>query len=316
VRIFLAGATGVIGRPLVPALLGAGHEVTALARTPEKAKALEAQGAEPALTDAFDDEAVREAVVSARPEVVIHQLTALPRELNMRKYFEQLEPTNRLRAQTTPYFLAAAREAGARRVIFQSVSFITAPEGPPVVDESAPLIDGPPAEGVRTMERLVLGAEALEGIVLRYGFFYGPGTHYAPDGHMVGLARKRQLPIVGSGEGRSSFVALDDAVAATVLALDHGAPGVYNVTDDEPAPASEWIPELARLVRAKPPRRLPAWLVRLLAGEATVLLATQLRGNSNAKAKAQLGFAPRWPRWREGFAAVLAGKPERARLAA
>jgi nucleoside-diphosphate-sugar epimerase len=315
-RIFLAGATGVIGRPLVPALLDAGHEVTAFARTPEKAKALEAQGAEPAAADAFDVEGVREAVVSARPEVLIHQLTALPRELNMRRYFEQLEPTNRLRAQTTPHFLSAAREAGARRVIFQSVSFITAQQGPPVVDESAPLMDGAPAEGVRTMERLVLGAEALEGIVLRYGFFYGSGTHYAPDGQMVALARKRRLPIVGSGEGRSSFVHLDDAVAATVLALDHGAPGVYNVTDDEPAPASEWIPELARLVGAKPPRRLPAWLVRLLAGEATVLLATQLRGSSNAKAKAQLGFEPRWPRWREGFAAVLAGAPERARVAA
>ena len=315
-RVFLAGATGAIGRPLVPALLGAGHEVTALARTAEKAKALAAQGAEPALADAFDIEGVREAVVSARPEVLMHQLTALPRELNLRKYFEQLEPTNRLRAQTTPSFLAAAREAGARRVIFQSVSFITAQQGPLVVDESAPLMDGTPAEGVRTMERLVLGAEALEGVVLRYGFFYGPGTHYAPDGQMVALARKRRLPIVGSGEGRSSFVHLDDAVAATVLALDHGAPGVYNVTDDEPAPASEWIPELARLVGARPPRRLPAWLVRLLAGEATVLLATQLRGNSNAKARAELGFEPRFAHWRDGFAAVFGDAREGVKAAA
>jgi len=246
-------------------------------------------------------------VVAARPEVLIHQLTALPREVNLRKYFDQVEPTNRLRAQTTPYFLAAAREAGARRAIFQSISFMVAPQGGPVVDESAPLLDLAPAEGAKTMERLVLGAEALEGVVLRYGFIYGPGTYYAPDGQMATLARKRQLPIVGSGDGRSSFVHVDDAVAATVLALDHGGPGVYNVTDDGPAPACEWIPELARLVGAKPPRRLPAWLVRLVAGEAAVMLATDLRGNSNAKVRAELGFEPRWPRWREGFGAVFGG---------
>jgi nucleoside-diphosphate-sugar epimerase len=305
VRVFLAGATGVIGRPLVRALLEAGHEVTALARTPDKARALEEQGVQAAIADAHDAGAVREAVVGARPEVVVHQLTALPRELNVRRYFEQLEPTNRLRVETTPTFLAAAREAGARRVVFQSVSFVTATEGPPVADESAPLMDAPPARSVAAMERMVLGAEALEGVVLRYGLFYGPGTWYAPDGDMARLAHKRQLPIVGSGQGRSSFVHLDDAVAATVLALERGAPGVYNVTDDEPALAREWVPELARLVGAKPPRRLPRWMVRLVAGEAAAMLGTDLRGNANTRARAQLGFDPRWPRWREGFAAVL-----------
>ena len=315
-RIFVAGGTGVIGRPLVTALLGAGHEVTALARTPAKAEALRAQGAEPALADAFDIAGVREAVVGARPEVLIHQLTALPREVSIRGYFDQLETTNRLRAQTTPYFLAAAREAGARRAIFQSISFVTATEGGAVVEESAPLMDMRPAEAVRTMERLVLGAEALEGVVLRYGFIYGPGTFYAPDGAMARLARKRQLPIVGSGEGRSSFVHVDDTVAATLLALDHGAPGVYNVTDDEPAPAREWIPELAHLVGAKPPRHVPAWIVRLVAGQAVAMLSTDLRGNANGKARAELGFDPRWPRWREGFAAVFEEAPHRAPAAA
>ena len=315
-RIFVAGATGVIGRPLVAALLGAGHEVTALARTPEKARGLEAQGAEAAIADAFDAERVREAVVGARPDVLIDQLTALPRTMNVRKYLEALEPTDRLRGETTPTFLAAAREAGARRVIFQSVAFSTVMEGPWVLDETAPLLDWPHLAGLRKMERLVLGAEALEGVVLRYGFFYGRGTYYAPDGEMAALARKRQLPIVGSGEGRSSFVHVGDAVAATMLALDHGGPGVYNVTDDEPAAAKDWIPEIARLAGAKPPRHLPAWVVRLVAGKAVALLSTDLRGNRNAKARAELGFAPRFPRWREGFAAVFAAAPERAATAA
>ena len=251
--------------------------------------------------------------MSARPEVLIHELTALPREMNIRKYAAQLELTNRLRAETTPSFLAAAREAGARRVIFQSISFIAAPEGPAVVDETAPVMDSPPANATMTMERAVLAAEALEGVVLRYGFFYGPGTYYAPDGQMVAMARKRMLPIVGSGEGRSSFVHVDDAAAATVRALDHGAPGVYNITDDEPVAASEWIPELARLVGARQPRHLPAWLVRMVAGRYAVMMGTSLRGNANAKARAELGFAPQWPSWRDGFADVLAGANDESR---
>lgn len=311
-RVFLAGATGVIGRPLIPQLLEAGHEVTALARTPEKAKALEALGVETAIADAFDVEGIREAVGSARPEVLIHELTALPREMNMRKYAEQLEPTNRLREETTPHFLAAAREAGARRVIFQSISFITAPDGPPVVDESAPLMNTRPVNATVAMERFVTSAEALEGVVLRYGFFYGPGTYYAPDGQMVSMVRKRMLPVVGSGEGRSSFIHVDDAAAATVHALDHGPPGIYNITDDHPAAASEWIPELARLVGAGKPRRLPGWLVRMVAGQYAVMMGTSLRGNSNAKMRTELGFEPRWPDWREGLADVLADAPKRA----
>jgi nucleoside-diphosphate-sugar epimerase len=304
-RVFVAGATGAIGRPLIPRLLEAGHEVTALARTPEKARVLEEQGVETALADAFDPEGVREAVVTARPEVLIHQLTALPHRLNPRKYAEATEPTSRLREQTAPYFLAAAREAGVRR------SFMVAPQGPPVVDETAPLSDDPITKATATMERYVTSAEALEGVVLRYGFLYGPGTWYAPDGFMAELARKRQLAIIGSGEGRSSFIHVDDAAAATVLALDHGKPGIYNITDDEPVPQRVWVPELARLIGTRKPLHLPAWVVRLMVGRYFVLMGTQLRGNSSAKARAELGFEPRFPDWREGFAAVFGGARER-----
>lgn len=315
-RVFVAGATGAIGRPLIPKLLAAGHQVTALARTPERARALEAQGVEVALADALDEAGVREAVVTARPEVLIHQLTALPHRLNPRKYAEAVEPTSRLREQTAPYFLAAAREAGVRRVIFQSISFMVAPQGPPVVDETAPLSDDPITKATATMERYVTSAEALEGIVLRYGFLYGPGTWYAPDGFMAELAHKRELAVIGSGEGRSSFVHVDDGAAATLLALDRGKPGIYNITDDEPAPQREWAPELARLLGAPNPRHLPAWLVRLLVGRYFVLMGTELRGNSNAKARAELGFEPRFPHWREGFAAVFGGAREAAPAAA
>jgi nucleoside-diphosphate-sugar epimerase len=316
-RVFVAGATGAIGRPLIPRLLEAGHEVTALARTPEKARALEEQGVETALADAFDPEGVREAVVGARPEVLIHQLTALPQRMKSpRKYAEAAQPTSELREKTAPHFLSAAREAGARRVIFQSISFMVAPQGPPVVDETAPLSPDPIAKGTATMERYVTSAEALEGVVLRYGFFYGPGTWYAPDGFMAELAQKRQLAVIGSGEGRSSFIHVDDAAAATVLALDRGKPGIYNVTDDQPVPQREWVPELARLLGARRPRHLPAWLVRLVVGRYFVLMGTQLRGNANAKARAELGFEPRFPHWREGFAAVFGGDRERAKTAA
>jgi nucleoside-diphosphate-sugar epimerase len=316
-RVFVAGATGAIGRPLIPKLLEAGHEVTALARTPERARALEGQGVETALADAFDEAGVREAVVTARPEVLIHQLTALPHSMKSpRKYAEALAPTSRIREKTAPYFLAAAREAGARRVIFQSVSFIAAPQGPPVVDETAPVNDDPVARATANMERAVLDAEALEGIVLRYGFFYGPGTWYAPDGFMAELVRKRQLGVIGSGEGRSSFLHLDDAAAATVLALDRGRPGIYNITDDQPVAQREWVPELARLLDTPKPRHLPAWLVRLLAGRYFVIMGTELRGNSNAKARAELGFEPRFPHWREGFAVVFEGARAPARAAA
>ncbi|HLM50720.1 MAG TPA: NAD(P)-dependent oxidoreductase, partial [Solirubrobacteraceae bacterium] len=256
--------------------------------------------------------------VGARPDVLVHQLTALPPAMDLRRYGEGLEPTNRLRSQTTPIFLAAAREAGVRRVVFQSVSFQTAPTGPPVHHETAPIITDPPSAlraavaAIVGMERAVLHAEALEGVVLRYGFFYGPGTYYARDGSIVADVRRRRFPLVGDAAGRSSFVHVDDAAAATVLALDRGAPGIYNVTDDEPAPQSAWLPELARILGAPPPRRIPRWVARLAVGPHAVHLSTTLRGNANTKARRELGFAPRYPSYREGFAATLGHQPAMA----
>ncbi|HYF24685.1 MAG TPA: NAD(P)-dependent oxidoreductase [Baekduia sp.] len=306
-RVLVAGATGAIGRPLVARLQEAGHEVSAIARSQEKAARLRSRGVEPHVADVFDRDAVVRACVAARPEVVVHQLTALPKALDPRRYAAALEPTNRLRAETIPHFLEGARQAGARKVIAQSVSFITAPVGPWVHDEDAPVDEqlSPAAAPTMAMERAVLGAHDLEGLVLRYGFFYGPGTYYAPDGSTVGDVRRRRLPIIGKGTGISSFIHVEDAADATVLALDRGA-GVLNVTDDDPAPQHTWLPELAQILGAKAPRRAPAWLVRLVAGHYGVHFGTTLRGNSNARAKEQLGWAPARASWRQGFREVLA----------
>jgi nucleoside-diphosphate-sugar epimerase len=307
-RVFIAGASGAIGRPLVERLVAAGHEVTGTTRTPEKAELLRAAGAEPVVLDAFDTAALRDAVVAARPDVVMNQLTSLSEPMNPRRYGRWLETTNRLRAEVTPVLVDAAREAGARRVVAQSVSFLTAPEGPPVVDETARLwLDVPDdarsgVEALRTMEEAVVGAG---GIVLRYGFFYGPGTSYARDGQVAGEIRRRRLPVVGGGGGLASFIHVEDAADATVRALDHGEPGIYNVVDDTPVAQAEWVPELARLLEAKRPRRVPAWLARLATSPQVAAFATQARGSSNAKARAQLGWQPAHPDWRAGFAEVF-----------
>jgi nucleoside-diphosphate-sugar epimerase len=249
--------------------------------------------------------------VAARPEVVVHQLTAIPDRLEPRRYAELLQPTNRLRRETIGTFAAAAREAGARRLVAQSVSFMLRPEGGWVKDETAPLwLDAPAGlrdavDALRVLEDTTLGTDGLEGVVLRYGYFYGPGTSYGPGGHFAEEVRRRRFPVVGDGSGRFSFVHIDDAAAATVLALDRGEPGIYLVTDDEPAPARDWLPALAAAMGAKPPRRVPVWLARLVAGPAAAGM-TSLRGASNAKARRALGFAPAFPTYREGFRAVFA----------
>jgi nucleoside-diphosphate-sugar epimerase len=308
-RIFLAGATGVIGRPLLRRLLADGHEVTGTTRSEQRAAALREQGAHAVVLDAFDRDAVHAAVRAAQPEVVIHQLTDLPQKLNPRKYADAIAGTNRLRRETVPTFLDAARAAGARRIVVQSIAFVLRPEGPWVQDETAPFAELPPPMGdgpaaVRAMESALLGAEGIEGIALRYGFYYGPGTAFGPGGYSAGEIARRRFPIVGTGEGRFSFVHIDDAVEATVLALDHGAPGIYNVVDDEPAPARDWIPAMAAAMGAKPPRRVPLWLARLAAGPLALQMVAQ-RGSSNAKARRELGFVPRYPSYREGFPAVF-----------
>ncbi len=311
-KVFVAGASGVIGRPLIDRLLASGHEVVALARTPDKAAELREIGVKPALGDALDGPALRAAVLAAEPEVVINQLTALPWRIDPRKYAALLEPTNRLRREATPVLSAAAAEAGARRVISQSVCFMLDPQGPWVQGEDAPLYRDPPKalrDGVAAtlaLEQATLETSGVEGVVLRYGFFYGPGSAYAPDGSMGHDIRKRRMPVLGSGEGRFSFIHVDDAAEATVLALDHGAPGVYNITDDEPAMQRDWVTELARASGSPKPLRLPLWVGRLAAGP-MALGAVSLRGASNSKARRELGWKPAHPDWRAGFTEVFGG---------
>ena len=304
-RVFLAGATGVIGRTLVPILLEAGHEVVGTSRSPEKAEAVRATGAGCVVCDALDAASLAGAVKDARPEVVVNQLTNLPRRFNPRNPDYGL--TARLRREATATLAGAAAAAGARRLVSQSIAFIYAPTGDPVKDEEAPLMRPSGSkfdealEATLDLERTTLDARGLEGLVLRYGWFYGPGTYYAQDGSSAEDVRRRRFPVVGKGSGVTSFIHVEDAALATLAALDHGRPGVYNVTDDEPAAMRDWLPVYAQSLGAKPPRRVPAWLARLIAGGFVVGQATQLRGASNAKAKRELGWRPRYPSWRTGF---------------
>lgn len=307
-RVFVAGATGVIGRVLVPKLLTAGHQVTCMTRSGEAAERLRARGVQSVVCDALDAAALRAAVDAARPEAVVHELTNLPARLDPRKYKRQLASTNRLRREGTANLVAAAQAAGAGRIVAQSIAFAYEPSGDWVKDEEAPLALGsaPPMDeavgAVAELERQVLD---VDGVVLRYGFFYGPGSSFAPDGYSAELVRKRRFPIVGSGEGRFSFIHVEDAAEATVMGLERGSGGVYNIVDDDPAPVREWLPVYAAALGAKPPRRLPAWLGRLLAGPVAVDGMTAQRGASNAKAKRELGWSPAHPSWRYGFITAL-----------
>jgi 2-alkyl-3-oxoalkanoate reductase len=307
-RIFVAGATGALGRRLVPLLVERGHQVTGMTRTAAKAAGLRAAGAEPVVADALDREAVLAALAAARPEVVVHQLTALAEMTDFRKLDQGFALTNRLRAEGTEHLLAAARAAGARRFVAQSFAgWPFARVGGPVKTEDDPLDPDPPAQlrrtldAIRHLESAVLGAEGLEGVVLRYGGFYGPGTSAGEGGFMLEDLRRRRFPLVGAGTGVWSFVHIDDAATATMAAVERGAPGIYQIVDDDPAPVSEWLPALAAAVGARPPRRVPAWVARLAAGAHGVVLMTEVRGASNAKARRELGWRPAWPSWRQGF---------------
>jgi nucleoside-diphosphate-sugar epimerase len=308
--VFVAGASGAIGRPLVPKLVTAGHDVTGMTRSEERAARIRAAGASAVVLDVFDVEALRAALLEAAPEVVVHQLTALPERLDFRKE-STYAPTNRVRTEGTRNLLDAALAAGARRFVCQSIAFAYRPGGSRVKTEDDPLLEnlpGPFGGGVRAMremESMVLGAEGIEGLVLRYGFFYGPGTQYAPDGAQVEDMRRRRMPIVGKGTGMFSFIHLDDAADATVAAVERGAPGVYNITDDEPAELREWVPVAARAAGAPRPLRVPVWLARLVAGKEAAAFATGLPGASNAKAKRELGWEPAHPSWRTGFTEAL-----------
>jgi 2-alkyl-3-oxoalkanoate reductase len=310
-RVFLAGATGVIGRRLVPMLVEGGHEVTGMTRSEAKAGPLRAAGVEPVVCDVFDAEALQEAVVAARPEIVIHELTDLPPSLDPRKLEEQAAGNDRIRKEGTRNLVAAAVAGGARRIVAQGIAFAYAPVGGPVKDEEDALFEDAPwpwsrsVEALQELERLVTKTEGIDGIVLRYGFFYGPGSAYAGDGYVAGEVRRRRFPVVGKGEGVFSFIHVDDAAAATAAAIERGRPGVYNVVDDDPAPMREWLPYYARALGARKPFRVPKLIARLVAGAYTTQMATELRGASNERAKRELGWTPRYPSWRQGFREAL-----------
>jgi nucleoside-diphosphate-sugar epimerase len=307
-RIFVAGATGALGRRLVPLLVQGGHQVTGMTRTAGKAAGLRAAGAEPVVADALDRDAVLRAVVAAHPEVVVHELTALAGMTDFRRLDEGFALTNRLRTEGTDHLLAAARAAGSRRFVAQSFAgWPFARVGGPVKTEDEPLDPDPPAQlrrtldAIRHLEAAVVGAEGIEGVVLRYGGFYGPGTSAGEGGFMLEDLRRRRFPLVGAGTGVWSFVHVDDAATATVAAVERGAPGIYQIVDDDPAPVSEWLPALAAAIGARPPRRVPAWVARLAGGAHGVVLMTEARGASNDKARRELGWRPAWPSWRQGF---------------
>ena len=311
-KILVAGATGALGKQLVPQLVEKGHEVTGMTRSADKAAQIRGMGAEPVVADALDPEAVGRAVSDAAPEVIVHQLTAIPYNVNVRRFDRDFALTNRLRTEGTDHLLSAGRAAGVRRFVAQSFAgWPFARTGGPVKGEDDPLDLDPPEvfrstlDAIRYLEAAVTGSDWTEGIVLRYGGFYGPGTSIAPGGAQVEMVRKRRFPIVGDGSGIWSLIHIADAAAATVAAIERGRPGIYNVVDDEPAPVRECLPVLASAVGAKPPRHVPKWLGRLLAGEGATVMMTEGRGASNAKAKRELGWTPRYPSWRQGFAEGL-----------
>jgi nucleoside-diphosphate-sugar epimerase len=313
-KVFVAGATGALGKQLLPMLAANGHEVTGMTRTPAKRDLVRSLGAKPVVADALDPEAVAQAVAESEPDVIVHQLTALAGSLDLRKFEQSFALTNRLRTEGTDHLLAAGRAVGVKRFLAQSYAgWPFARTGGWIKNEDDPLDPTPVAavrttiEAIRHLEEAVLGAGWTEGVVLRYGGFYGPGTSLSlPDGEHVRLIRERKFPIIGNGDGMWSLIHIEDAAAATVAATERGTRGIYNVVDDQPIPTKEFLPAAAEVLGAPKPRRVPRWLGRLAAGQAAVIWMTEVRGASNAKAKRELGWRPRYPTWRDGFAGGLA----------
>ena len=308
-RVFVAGGTGVIGRTLLPMLASAGHQVAATTRDPAKQRLIESLGAAPFVLDALDRQAVIAAVKSFRPTAVMNQLTSLPEHYNPRRLKASYEATSRLRVDATRTLLESAIDVGANRFVYQSIAFFMyALTGPPVADEDAPLaLNAPEPFGgmIRATyegERMATSADRTTGVVLRYGQLYGPGTYFARDGDFARLARRGMLPIAGEGSGTVSFLHVDDAAGSALAALERGS-GVYNITDDEPALAREWIPAFCAAVGGSRPRRVPGWIVSLVAGSFATSQMKAGRGASNAKAKGELGWSPTRPTWRAGFMA-------------
>lgn len=300
-KIFVAGAGGAIGLPLVRQLAGAGHEVIGSTRGGRSAAAIQEAGAVPIVCDAFDRDELSEAMEFARPEVVINQLTSLPARFEPRKK-GFYDANNRIRSEGGDNVIAATAASGARRLITQSISFLYALQGPWIKTEDEPVDRSGVHDAVLGHEAKAIADDRFETVVLRYGLLYGPGTWYAPDGHLAGEVRRRRLPVVGEGTGMTSFLHVEDAASAAVAALDRGD-GIFNVTDDEPAPMSEWLPGFAAAIGAPPPRRVPFWLAKLVAGQQIARIAVEGRGASNARAKSELGWKPSYPSWREGFGA-------------
>jgi nucleoside-diphosphate-sugar epimerase len=304
-KVFVAGATGAVGKRLVPMLVARGYDVVGMTTSAAKVAALQGMGAKGVVADGLDRDAVLAAVKAAAPDVIVHQMTGLTGSTSLKQFDKSFALTNRLRTEGTDNLLMAAELAGVRRFIAQSYgSWNYARTGTGLKSEVDPLDTDPPANqreslaAIRHLEDAVVGAG---GIALRYASFYGPGTGLALDGDIAELVRKRRLPIVGDGAGVWSFIHMDDAATATIAAIERGNPGIYNIVDDDPAPVSVWLPELARILGGKPPRRVPVWLGRLAVGEVGVSMMTKIRGTSNAKAKRELGWRPHYASWRDGF---------------
>ncbi|HET8909159.1 MAG TPA: NAD(P)-dependent oxidoreductase [Ktedonobacterales bacterium] len=312
-KVFVAGASGAIGKPLVSQLVAGGYQVVAMTRSANNVDALRAAGAEPVVADALDRDAVMQAVMRAEPEVIIHELTALTGVTNLKRFDEVFALTSRLRTEGTDYLMAAAQAAGTRRFIAQSYGNWTyARTGALIKAEDDPLDSTPPVNqtksmaAIRHLERVIQSDSNIQGIALRYGNLYGPGTGFALDGDIVAMLRKRGFPIVGNGAGIWSFIHVNDAASAAVAAIQHGEPGAYNICDDEPAPVNVWLPALAKTVGAKPPFHIPVWAARFIVGDVAVSMMTQIRGASNAKAKRELDWQPGYKTWRDGFRTGLA----------
>src|ERR687898_1531030 len=308
-RVFVAGATGAIGRQLVPRLVANGHEVHGMTRSASKQAMLDELGAVPVVADALDPDQVADAVGRAKPDVIVHQLTALAGK-GFRGLKQRIEMTNRLRSEGTDHLLSAGQAVGVQRFVAQSNAALYARTGGPLKTEEDPLDTTPPRKqrdataAILHLEEAVLGAAWTEGIVLRYGGFYLPGAGMGPGGETHELIRKRQFPLVGDGRGVWSFIHLGDAAEATLAAIEHGSRGVYNIVDDDPAPVAEWLPTLTRMLSGKKPRRVPRFIVKLFVGEAGVVMMTDARAASNAKAKRELAWRPAYPSWRQGFTAA------------
>jgi nucleoside-diphosphate-sugar epimerase len=313
-RVYVAGGSGAIGRRLIPQLITAGHDVVATTSSRRGIEDLEMLGAHPLVVDGLDEEAVIKAVCLAEPDALINEMTALAGATNLRNFDRAFARTNELRTKGNSHLIRAAQIAQVRRVIAQGYTgWSNARDGDGVKTERDRLDPNPPKtmrrslEAIEYLEGAVTKAPRLEGVVLRYGSLYGPGTAFSTD--YVDQVRRRRLPLVGAGAGIWSFVHIDDAAAATVLALERGSRGVYNIVDDDPAPVSDWLPFLADVLGAKQPRRIPAWFARIVAGEAITSMSTRIKGSSNAKARRELRWVPRYRSWRQGFREALTEAP-------